>query len=412
VGLLAFALGCNGSKTQDESPADQVGKTQDQQTQNGEEKTPMRLSIQKDPFGEVTSEDGSEAYPITRYILNNQNGLSVSILDYGAIIQSISMPDKAGKKANITLGFDDASGYTATGENADPYFGAICGRFTNRIAKGKFTLDGKEYTLATNNGENHLHGGKVGFNDKLWQARELPGSEKEVAVELKYVSPDGEEGYPGELTVTVVYTLNNDNELKIDYNDTTTKATPLNLTNHSYWNLSGVEYGEGAKNSDSILEHELTLNCDRYLPVDDNLIPTGKMDPVKGTPMDFTKPQVIGSRFGELPKTDPIGYDHCYLRNGYEGPNGKPGLIAKVTDPKSGRSMEVLTTEPSVQLYTGNFMKGEKSQGYFPQHHGFCLECQHLPDSPNQNFPEEYSAILKPGEVYQQTTIHRFSWGK
>lgn len=406
--MLAFALGCGNSKTQDTSLADQNGKSPDQQTQEEQEKTPMRLSIQKDPFEEVKSEDGSESFPITRYILNNENGLSVGILDYGAIIQSVSMPDKAGTKALVTLGFGDAAGYSDP-KNADPYFGAICGRFSNRIAKGKFTLDGQEYTLATNNAPNHLHGGKVGYNDKLWQARELPSTDKEVAVELKYVSPDGEEGYPGELTVTVVYTLNNDNELKIEYNATTTKATPLNLTNHSYWNLTGVEYGEAAKNSDSILEHELTLNCDRFLPVDDTLIPTGSMDPVAGTPMDFTKPQIIGKRFDQL-KGEPIGYDHCYLRNGYEGPNGKPGLVAKVTDPKSGRSMEILTTEPSVQLYTGNFLAGKKGDGGFPQHHAFCLECQHLPDSPNQNFPEEYSAILKPGEVYQQTTIHRFSW--
>lgn len=370
----------------------------------------MRLSIQKDPFGELKSEDGSESFPITRYILNNENGVSVGILDYGAIIQSVSTPDGAGKKALVTLGFADASGYTATGENADPYFGAICGRFSNRIAKGKFTLDGQEYTLATNNGPNHLHGGKVGFNDKLWQARELPQSGKEVSVELKYVSPDGEEGYPGQLTVTVVYSLNNDNELKIDYNATTTKATPLNLTNHSYWNLTGVEYGEGAKNSDSILDHELMLNCDRFLPVDDTLIPTGEMASVKGTPMDFTTPHIIGSRFDKLPKSEPIGYDHCFLRKGYAGPNGQPELIAKVTDPKSGRVMEVFTTEPAVQLYTGNFLSGKKGDGGFPQHHGFCLECQHLPDSPNQKFPEEYSAILKPGEVYQQTTIHKFSW--
>ncbi len=409
VGILAFALGCGSSKTLDDSPSTQVNKTQDPQAQNDEENAPMRLSIQHEPFGKLTSEDGE--FPITRYILNNENGVSVGILDYGAIIQSLSTPDKAGKKALITLGFAEAEGYTDA-VNADPYFGAICGRFSNRIAKGKFTLDGQEYTLATNNGPNHLHGGKQGYNDKLWQARELPSTDQEVAVELKYVSPDGEEGYPGQLTVTVVYSLNNQNELKIDYNAITTKATPLNLTNHSYWNLTGVEYGEGAKNSDSILNHELILNCDRYLPVDDTLIPTGKLEPVQGTPMDFTQAKVIGSRFDQLPKADPMGYDHCYLRKGYTGPNEKPALIAKVTDPKSGRVMEVLTTEPAVQLYTGNFLKGDKANGGFPQHHGFCLECQHLPDSPNQKFPEEYNAILKPGEVYQQTTIHRFSWGK
>ncbi len=224
------------------------------------------------------------------------------------------------------------------------------------------------------------------------------------------VSQDGEEGYPGDLTVNVVYSLNNKNELKIDYTAHTTKATPLNLTNHSYWNLAGVEYGAGAKNSESILNHELRLACDKYLPVNKTLIPTGELKPVAGTPMDFTTAHAIGSRFDELPKTDPKGYDHCFVRTDYEGFSETPKLIARASEPTSGRVMEVLTTEPAVQFYTGNFLAGKPADGGFPQHHGFCLECQHLPDSPNQSFPEKYNAILKPGEAYQQTTIYRFSW--
>jgi aldose 1-epimerase len=407
LGILTAVLGCGDSKDPDDS-----GVSVPQPNIDQVEAPMMRVSIQKDPFGELKPEADEPGYPITRYILNNENGVSVGILDFGAIIQSVSLPDKAGKKALVTLGFDKSAGYTNTGENADPYFGAICGRFSNRIAQGKFTLDGQEYQLATNNAPNHLHGGKRGFNDVLWQARELPTDDKEAAIELTYVSQDGEEGYTGQLTVKVVYSLNNANELKIDYTASTTKATPLNLTNHCYWNLSGVGYGEAAKNSDSILEHQLTLNCDRFLPVDETLIPTGELKPVTGTPMDFSKPTAVGSRFDQLPKADPIGYDHCFLRKSYQGPNQKPELIARMTEPKSGRVMEILTTEPAVQFYTGNFLKGGASDGGFPQHHGFCLECQHLPDSPNQKYPAEYNAILQPGEVYQQTTIHRFSWGE
>ncbi len=410
LAVLTAALGCGSPKTSTNHSPSQENPTENPKAKTDQEQTSMRLSIQKDPFGELKPDDSDQTFPITRYILNNENGMSVGILDFGAIIQSVSLPDKTGKKSLVTLGFAEAAGYTDT-KNPDPYFGAICGRFSNRIAKGKFTLEGKDYQLATNNAPNHLHGGKRGFNDVLWQARELPSSEKEVAVELTYVSQDGEEGYPGQLTVKVVYSLNNDNELKIHYNATTTKATPLNLTNHCYWNLSGVEYGEAAKNSASILNHVLELNCNRYLPVDETLIPTGELKSVKGTPMDFTKPTVVGSRFDQLPKTDPPGYDHCFLRNEYQGPHEKPALIAKMTEPKSGRTLEILTTEPAVQFYTGNFLKGGPADGWFPQHHGFCLECQHLPDSPNQKYPAEYNAILKPGEVYQQTTIHRFSWG-
>lgn len=415
VGILAVLSGCgSGNPDPGGNSVTEEHETENRESNALQEKPPMPLSVQKEPFGELTTPNG-ESLPVTRYILNNENGVSVGIMNYGAIVQSVSVPDKNGQADLITLGFGEAAGYTdlnETGQTADPYFGAICGRFSNRIAGGKFTLDGQEYTLATNNAPNHLHGGKQGFNDKLWDARELPTTDKAAAVELKYISPDGEEGYPGQLEVTVVYSLNNDNELKIDYTARTTKATPLNLTNHTYWNLSGVQYGEAAKNSESIMNHQLLLNCDKFLPVDGTLIPTGELKPVQGTPMDFTSAKPIGKDFEKLPDTDPKGYDHCFIRKEYAGPHQTPELIARVTEPTSGRVMEILTTEPAVQFYSGNFLAGKPSDGHFPQYHGFCLECQHLPDSPNQDYPEKYNAILKPGEVYQQTTIHRFSWGQ
>lgn len=409
-GILAAIFGCGSESSDPGRSLTEETKTKDPKVNSPQEETPMRLSIQREPFGELATTSG-ETIPLTRFILNNENGVSVGVLDYGAIVQSVSTPDKNGKTNLITLGFGEAPGYTATGDDADPYFGAICGRFSNRIAGGTFTLGGQEYVLAKNNDPNHLHGGKQGFNDKLWQARELPTTDKEAAVELTYISPDGEEGYPGQLTVTVVYSLNNKNELKIEYNASSTQATPINLTNHSYWNLSGVEYGEAAKNSESIMNHQVLLNCDKYLPVDDTLIPTGELKSVTGTPMDFTSAKAVEADFEKLPNTKPKGYDHCFIRKEYEGPLQKPELIARVFEPTSGRAMEIFTTEPAVQFYTGNFLEGKPSNGHFPQYHGFCLECQHLPDSPNQNYPEKYEAILKPGEIYQQTTIHRFSWG-
>lgn len=352
------------------------------------------LTIQQEPWGETPDGKG-----IDRFLLTNTSGMTVSVINYGAIVTSIEVPDRDGKIADVTLGFDNLDGYL--GE--DPYFGAICGRYANRIAEGKFDLNGEQYQLATNNGPNHLHGGTVGFNERVWTARMLPPADagaRSVGVELEYLSPDGEEEYPGSLLVKVTYTLTNDNELKIDYQATNTgeKDTILNLTNHCYWNLSG-----NAKRD--VLGHELSMQCDRWLPVDETLIPTGEIREVSGTPMDFTQPTTIGSRIKQVKGDNPQGgYDHCYVVNETDE---QPAPAAVVHDPESGRVMEVFTTEPGMQLYTGNFLEGSEANGGFAQHFGFCLECQHFPDSPNH--PEFPSTVLEKGAVYTQTTIHRFS---
>src|SRR5262249_34952971 len=291
------------------------------------------------------------------------------------------------------LGFPSLDGYL----QRHPYFGSAVGRYANRIAGGKFTLDGKTYTLAVNNGPNHLHGGKKGYDAVLWKTEPVSTPDY-VGVRFRYTSPDGEEGFPGKLDITVTYTLTNTNTLTIDYAATTDKPTIVALTNHTYWNLAGAGNGD-------ILKHELTVAADRYLPIDDTSIPTGELAPVKGTPFDFTQPHAIGERIGEL-KQEPHktkGYDHCFVLRGQKG---TLELAARVKEPTSGRVMEVLTTEPGVQLYCGNFLDGSPGGGGFKQHEGFCLETQHYPDSPNRSaFP---STVLRPGETYRTTTEHRF----
>ena len=383
LSALILLAGCAGEKT---PPADPSQTAADQeQTKDAEMNTgsEFQLAVQSEPYG--TTADGQD---ITQFLLSNNKGTSVSIINLGAIVTAIYLPDRDGKTENITLGFDSLAGY----EKKGPYFGAICGRYANRIKDGKFELDGKTYQLAQNNPPSHLHGGESGFDKKVWAAEKF--SEKDVVgVRLSLVSPDGEEGYPGKLTLKVVYTLNNENELKIDYTATTDKATPINVTNHCYWNLSGA--GDG-----TVLDHELLLNCDKYLPVSDEAIPTGELAPVKGTPMDFTSTHKIGERIDQVEG----GYDHCWVVNPAEK---QPALTARAKDPASGRVMEVYTTEPGVQFYTGNFLDGTPASGGFPKHGGFCLEAQHFPNSPNQ--PEFPNTILKPGEVYEQTTIHKFS---
>lgn len=341
------------------------------------------MRLQEEPFGETP--DGE---PVTQYHLSNANGIAVSLINYGAIVTAVHVPDRNGELENITLGFDTLDGYL----ERHPYFGAICGRYANRIADGKFTLDGVEYTLATNNEPNHLHGGESGFDKALWHAEPFE-NEDAAGVRFTYESPDGEEGYPGTLTTTVTYTLNDDDELQIDYQATSDKATPVNLTNHCYWNLAGADSGK-------ILDHVLTLNCDRYLPVDDTMIPTGELKSVTDTPMDFTDPQRIGAKIDEVEGD----YDHCFVLS--EGQDS-PALIARAEDPESGRVLEIFTTEPAVQFYTGNFLDGSVAGGGFEKHDGFCLECQHFPDSPNQ--PDFPSTILQPAEVYRQTTTLKFS---
>jgi aldose 1-epimerase len=349
----------------------------------------VQAAIDKQAFGKTP--DGKA---VDLYVLTNASGMKAKVMTYGAILTELDVPDRDGKLGDVVLGFDDLKGYLA----GHPYFGAVVGRVANRVAGGKFTLDGKEYKLAVNNGPNALHGGLKGFDKVVWQAEPVKAADG-VAVKLSYVSPDGEEGYPGKLSVTVTYTLTNQNELKIDYTATTDKATPVNLSNHSYFNLAGPASG-------TILGHELMLAADRYTPVDATLIPTGEIKPVKGTPLDFTTPTPIGARINLL-KGDPVGYDHNFVLNG----EGKSlALAARVREPKTGRLMEMYTTEPGVQFYTGNFLDGKnKGKGgvAYQKHQGFCLEAQHFPDSVHHaNFP---SVILQPGKTYTQTTVYKFS---
>jgi aldose 1-epimerase len=344
------------------------------------------------PFG--TSKDGQE---VKLHTLTNLKGLRVRLIDYGATLIGVDAPDRNGKNANITLSFPSLDGYL----QRHPYFGSTVGRYGNRIAGGKFSLDGQSYSLAVNNGPNHLHGGLKGFDAVLWKAEAVNNEAlpQSVGVRFSYTSADGEEGYPGKLDVTVAYTLTNDNALRIDYAATTDKPTVVNLTNHAYWNLAGAGSGD-------ILKHELTIAADKYLPIDDTSIPTGVLASVVDTPFDFTTPHAIGERIGEL-KKEPHktkGYDHCYVLRGQQG---KLELAARAKDPTSGRVMEVYTTEPGVQLYCGNFLGGGVGEGGFKQHEGFCLETQHYPDSPNK--PEFPSTVLRPGQTYRSVTEHRFS---
>ena len=340
------------------------------------------------------TKDGQE---VSLHTLTNVPGLRVKLISYGATLISVEMLDKQGKSANITLGFGSLDGYL----QRHPYFGSTVGRYANRIAGGKFTLDGQACTLAKNNGPNHLHGGLKAFDAAVWKAEPVTGPGI-VGVKFSHESPDGDEGYPGKLNVTTTYTLNNQNELRIEYTATTDKPTVVNLTNHAYWNLAGAGSGD-------VLKHVLTINADKYLPIDATSIPTGVLAPVAGTPLDFTTPHAIGERIGELKKEphQTKGYDHCYVLRGQAG---KLELAARVSDPASGRVMEVLTTEPGVQLYCGNFLGGGAGEGGYKQHDGFCLETQHYPDSPNQSaFP---TTVLRPGQTYRSTTVHRFSLEK
>jgi aldose 1-epimerase len=350
-----------------------------------------QLQIRKQPFGTT-----AEKKPVDLYTLTNSNGIEVSIMTYGGIVVSLKVPDRKGKMQEVTLGYDTLDGYL---KNNSPYFGALIGRYGNRIGKGKFSLGGRDYQLATNNGDSHLHGGNRGFDKVVWKPTEVRG-QKSVGLKLDYLSADGEEGYPGALSVAVVYTLTNDNELKIDYAATTTKDTIVNLTNHAYFNL-----GADA----NILKHELMINADRFTPISEAFIPTGELRSVKGTPMDFTKPTAIGARISQ--KDEQLirgnGYDHNWVLNRKDA---SLSLAARVDEPTSGRVLEVFTTEPGVQFYTGNFLDGTikgKAGKVYQQRAGFCLETQHFPDSPNKpNFP---STVLKPGQKYTTTTVYKFS---
>jgi aldose 1-epimerase len=347
----------------------------------------------------TTTRATHDGKPIAMVTLKNSHGIEIQAITYGASITSLKVPDRSGKIADVVLGFEQPEQYWAT--PPPPFFGAVVGRYGNRIAKGRFVLDGKTYALATNNGPNHLHGGNKGFDKVVWDVTTKETPEGAAAVFTR-TSVDGEEGYPGNLQVRVTYTLTEKNELIVDYHATTDKATPVNLTQHSYFNLSG----EG---SGGILGHQLTIDADRYTPVDETLIPTGELAPVQGTPFDFRQPTAIGARIeqSDAQLKNGKGYDHNWVLS-----RKAAGLshAARLTDPKSGRTMDISTTEPGLQFYSGNFLDGTikgKSGHVYGHRTGLCLETQHYPDSPNQkNFP---STILQPGKTYDSRTVFTFS---
>jgi aldose 1-epimerase len=348
--------------------------------------------VRKEAFGKT-----GDGRPVALYTLTNSKGMEVRAMTYGGIIVSIRVPDKNGKMGDVVLGHDNVDGYLVN----PPYFGAIVGRYANRIAGGTFTLDGAKYTLPKNDGPNTLHGGLVGFNKVIWEAKEFKNA-KGVGVALSYLSKDGEEGFPGNLKVKVTYTLTDENQLMLDYEATTDKATPINFSQHSYFNLAGEGSGD-------ILGHHLMLNADHFTPVDKTLIPTGELLPVQGTPMDFTKPTAIGDRINDNYEQLVVGkgYDHNWVIN-----RTGDGLVlaARVHEPTSGRILEVFTTQPGVQFYSGNFLDGSivGKQGHpYKLRNGLCLETQHYPDSPNH--PDFPSTILRPGTTFHSQTVFKFS---
>lgn len=366
--LLFFCVGCHDGDHQTAT----TGETQ-------------KISVAEKLFGNF------EGKAVTEYTLTNTKGMQVSIINYGGTITRLIVPGKNDSLADVVTGFDSLAGFLQKG---NPYFGALIGRYGNRIAKGKFTLGGKEYTLAGNDHGNSLHGGNKGYDKVYWNIEKMPG---DTSLKLTYTSKDGEEGYPGNLNVQVVYTLTQDNGVKLEYTATTDKATPINLTSHAYFNLSG------GKDS-TILDHELMISAARYTPVNDQLIPTGKMDAVAGTPMDFTTSKKIGRDIAKVTG----GYDHNWILNKNDS---SLTMVATLSDTASGRVMEVWTTEPGLQFYSGNFLDGTlthtKAGKKYVKYAALCLETQHYPDSPNQ--PAFPSAILKPGETYKQTTVYKFS---
>jgi aldose 1-epimerase len=351
---------------------------------------PSTEGLTRQPFGQT-----KEGVPVDLYTLRNRNGAEARISNYGGLVISLKMPDRDGRLGDVVLGYDNLADYLKD----TPYFGALIGRYGNRIAKGKFTLDGRQYTLATNNYPNALHGGLKGFDKVVWDAKVLTTPEG-LALQLQYVSKDGEEGYPGTLSVTAVYALTEDNALRLEFTATTDKDTVLNLTHHSYFNLAG---------KGDILHHEVMIAAGRFTPVDSTLIPTGQLQRVDGTPFDFRRPMAIGARIGQEDEQLKFGggYDHNWV---VDKPAGQLGLMARVFEPTTGRVMEVLSTEPGLQFYSGNFLNGSnKGKGgwVYQFRNGFTMEPQHYPDSPNQpSFP---SVVLKPGQVFHNTIIYRFS---
>ncbi|MGD8867774.1 MAG: aldose epimerase family protein [Gemmatimonadales bacterium] len=378
--VMVLTLGYYGCGTQRE-------RTDDMQTNEQ-----SRATVTREPFGHLS--DGTE---VDAFTFTNGNGVVVRAITYGGIITSLRVPDSSGRLDDVVLGYDNLAGYV---EN-NPYFGAIIGRYGNRIAGGRFTLDGKTYTLATNNGPNHLHGGVKGFDKVVWDAEPFENGDS-VGVVFSYTSPDGEEGYPGNLDVRVTYTLTADDELVFDYYAVTDEPTPVNLTQHSYFNLAGDGSGD-------ILDHQLMINADYFTPVDSTLIPTGEIEPVAGTPFDFRTPTAIGARIDQDDDqlSNGLGYDHNFVLA-----RGDSAMkhAARVFEPQTGRVMDVYTTEPGLQFYSGNFLDGSitgKGGHVYRYRNGFCLETQHFPDSPNK--PQFPSTILRPGKEYRSRTSYVFS---
>lgn len=382
----AVLSGCSGS---DSTPADIEATPAPSDEGGAAVSEHSGLSVEKAEWGKAPSGETVEVFT-----LKNGTGMTAQILEFGGILHSLEVPDKDGNTVDILLGCGSVDCYN---ENS-PYFGATTGRYANRIAKGKFILDGTEYTLATNNDPNHLHGGNVGFDKVMWEGKAIQG-DGEVSVELTYTSPDGDEGYPGTLENKVVYTLTNGNELTVYFESTTDKATVINLTNHAYYNLGGHDSG-------TILDHELMIAASQYTPTDETFITTGAIDSVSSTPLDFTSAKPIGQDIAEIPG-DPGGYDHNFVLDH----NGESlALAARVKDPESGRVMEIWNDEPGIQFYTGNFLDGSfegKGGAVYEKNNGFCLESQKYPDSPNHpNFP---SPVLRPGETYKHSIVMKFS---
>jgi len=350
----------------------------------------VKPDLKKEAFG-VTSDN----VPVELYTLTNSHGMEARIMTYGGTVVSLKVPDRQGKLGDVVLGYDSLDGYLKN----SPYFGSIVGRYGNRIGNGQFSLDGKQYTLPKNDGANTLHGGTRGFDKLVWTAKEVKGKDGS-GLALTYLSKDGDQGFPGDLSVSVVYTITENNELKIDYSATTDKTTVVNLTHHSYFNLAG---------QGTILKHELMINAGKFTPVDGGLIPTGELRAVSGTPMDFKRSAEIGARIDQSYEQLSLGkgYDHNWV---LDSRGGKLALAARVYEASSGRIMEVYTTEPGLQFYSGNFLDGSitgKSAQVYQRRSGFCLETQHFPDSPNKTaFP---STVLKPGQQYKSTSLYRFS---
>ncbi len=382
--VLLMSFGCQDRRQP--TPVETKTEQSNSNTPNSNDNDMTNFTIQSQAWGKMP--DGQE---VSLFTVTNPGGARMKLTNYGAHVVSVEMPDRNGKLENITLGFDNLDAYI----KHTAHFGGTIGRFGNRIAQGKFTLNGEEYTLPINNGPNHLHGGPKGFDRQLWSAKTVEKTDA-AGVEFTYVSKDGEAGYPGTMTTTATYWLTRNNELRVDYTAMSDKDTVVNLTNHAYWNLAGAGKGE-------VLKHELMLTADKYLAVDVNLIPTGKTIDTKGTAVDFTESKPLGPGVQAMKDAGGRGIDHCFvLRN----QDGKVALAARVKEPSTGRVMEVWTDQPGIQLYTSNFLDGGPINGGFEQHAAFCLETQHYPDSPNR--PEFPSTVLKAGDTFKSSTIHAF----